>query len=103
MRLAALVAAFVAFSGWSLNIALGHGVLGFIDVAGREPWAAQMLVDLFISLFVAWSWLRDDARAKGIPAVPYFVATLALGSIGLLAYLIHREWVSRGARVPASP
>lgn len=102
MRLLILIAIFLAFSAWSLTIAIGHGALGFLEVAGREPWAGQMLVDLGISLFVAWSWLRHDAKAKGIPAWPYIVGTITLGSIGLLAYLIHREWVSRTARLAAT-
>lgn len=100
MRLAVLVVLFVAFTGWSLSVVVGSGPVGFISLAGREPWAAQMLVDLSIALFVAWSWLRHDAKARGIPAWPYVIATLAVGSIGVLAYLIHRELVGRRSAVP---
>jgi uncharacterized membrane protein YtjA (UPF0391 family) len=99
MRLFVLISLFLGFSAWSLTIAISHGPLGFLEVAGREPWAGQMLVDLGIALFVAWSWLRHDAKAKGIPAWPYIVGTVTLGSIGVLAYLVHREWVSRAARL----
>lgn len=98
MRLAVLVVAFLAFTGWSLSVAMGSGPLGFVTLAGREPWAAQMLVDLSLALFVAWSWLRHDAKAHGIAAWPYLVATLALGSIAVLAYLIHRELKGTSAR-----
>ncbi|MBL8940835.1 MAG: hypothetical protein JNM69_40200 [Archangium sp.] len=91
MRLAVLVVVFLAFTGWSMSVVIGSGPIGFISLAGREPWAAQMLVDLSIALFVAWSWLRHDAKAHGIAAWPYIVGTLAVGSIAVLAYLIHRE------------
>lgn len=95
MRLAVLVVLFLAFTGWTLSVVASSGPIGFIPLLGREPWAAQMFVDLFIALFVAWSWLRHDAKARGIPAVPYFIGTLAFGSIAVLAYLIHRELKGR--------
>lgn len=98
MRLAVLVVIFLAFTGWSLSVVIGSGPIGFVSLAGREPWAAQMLVDLSIALFVAWSWLRHDAKAHGIPAVPYIIGTITLGSIGVLAYLIHRELKGSVAR-----
>lgn len=101
MRLIILVVVFIAFTIWSTTIAYSHGLLGFVTLAAREPWAAQMLVDLFLSFFVAWSWLRHDARERGIAAWPYIVGTLLLGSIATLAYLIHRELVGRRTAVTA--
>jgi hypothetical protein len=100
MRLTVLVVLFLAFTGWTLSVVASSGPIGFIPLLGREPWAAQMFVDLFIALFVAWSWLRHDAKARGIPAVPYFIGTLAFGSIAVLAYLIHRELVGRRSPHP---
>lgn len=102
MRLIVLLAVFAAFTLWSLTVAIGHGPVGFITVALERPWAMQMLVDLGIALFVAWSWLRDDAKTRGIPAWPYIAATVTLGSIGVLAYLIHRELAKPRAVVPAT-
>ncbi len=93
MRLVSLIVLFVVFTGWSLSVVASQGFTGFLTLSAREPWAAQMLVDLTISLLVAWSWLRPDARARGINPWPYLLATLPLGSIAVLAYLIHREWV----------
>ncbi|MBE2252320.1 MAG: hypothetical protein IAE78_22490 [Myxococcus sp.] len=101
MRLAVLVVVFLAFTLWSSTIALAHGPIGFLTLAAREPWAAQMLVDLFLAFFVAWTWLRHDAKARQIAAWPYIVATATLGSIGVLAYLIHRELVGRRAAAKA--
>lgn len=102
MRLALVVAVFVAFTSWSLTVVFSSGLLGFITLAGQEPWAAQMLVDLAISLTVAWLWLGNDAKSRGISPWPYIVATAALGSIGVLAYLIHRELVGRVSRLERS-
>lgn len=95
MRLIVLVVVFVTFTVWSSTIAFSHGLLGFLTLAAKEPWAAQMLTDLGIALFVAWTWLRHEAKARGIPAWPYQVATVLLGSIGVLAFLIHREVAKR--------
>ncbi len=103
MRLPVLIALFVGFTAWSLTVALADGPLGFLTLALREKWAAQMLLDLCISLFVAWTWLRVDAKQRGITAWPYQLATLALGSIGVLAYLIHRELRGAPARRTVLP
>jgi hypothetical protein len=32
--------------------------------------------------------MRADARKRGVNALPYQLATIALGSIGVLAYLV---------------
>jgi hypothetical protein len=82
-----ILAAFGAFSLW---VIYGHGYTGFLALAGREPWALQMLLDLVLALSFALGWLRADARRRGIAAWPYFVATLFLGSIGVLAYVVRR-------------
>ena len=101
MRLLILVGLFLGFTIWSTTVAVAHGPFCFLTVSLAHPWAMQMLLDLSIALFVAWSWLRHDAKARGIPAWPYMLCTLALGSIAVLAYLIHRELA--GKRLVASP
>ena len=86
--LAAIVlAGFGAFSIW---VVATQGYLGFLGLAGREPWGLQMLLDLVIALTVAFGWLRSDARRRGIAAWPFAIATIALGSIGILAYCVRR-------------
>jgi len=84
---AVLLAAFGAFSLW---VVYGHGYTGFLALAGREPWALQMLLDLVIACSFALGWMWTDARRRGIAAWPYLVVTLFLGSIGLLAYTVRR-------------
>jgi hypothetical protein len=84
---AILLAGFGAFSIW---VVATRGYTGFLELAGRERWALQMLLDLVIALSFAFSWVRRDARARGIAVWPYAIATVLLGSIGILAYCIRR-------------
>jgi hypothetical protein len=87
--IAALVvlAAFTVFSLW---VVAGHGYFGFLSLARDEPWGLQMLLDLVIACSFGIGWMRADARRHGIATWPYVVATIALGSIGLLAYVVRR-------------
>ncbi|HMG53979.1 MAG TPA: hypothetical protein VK601_10860 [Kofleriaceae bacterium] len=82
-----VLAGFGAFSTW---VVVTHGYTGFLALAGREPWALQMLLDLVIALSVAIGWMRGDSRRRGIALWPYVIATLVLGSVGVLAYLVRR-------------
>lgn len=86
----------IVFTAWSLWLVAGESPVGFLTLSWREPWAAQMLTDLAVACFLVSIWMVRDARARGIPAAPYLLATLLLGSIGPLAYLVHR-----GVRVRA--
>lgn len=91
MRLAGLTLVFLVFTTWSFTIVFGEGFGALSDMIWREPWGKQVFLDLVISLTIAWTWLVPDARERKIPAVPYIIGTLALGSIAVLAYLVHRE------------
>lgn len=96
-RIVAVIAGaiLVAFTAYSLWVIDGYGYTGFLELAGREPWALQMLLDLVMALFVALGWLRADARKRGIAAWPYVVIAVFLGSIGLLLYLVRRAIPTR--------
>ena len=91
MRLIGLVVLFFAFTAYSLFVTATEGYWGFATLALRERWGMQVLLDLAIAISVAWAWLWPDAKRRGISPWPYLVATLPLGSIAVLAYLIHRE------------
>jgi len=84
---AVLLAGFGAFSMW---VVVTRGYTGFVELAGRERWALQMLIDLVIGLSFAVGWMRGDARRRGIAIWPYVIATVALGSLGVLAYCVRR-------------
>lgn len=80
----------LGFVGWSMWLVAGDSYFGFLRLAWREPWAAQLLTDLVIACVLVTSWMIRDARERGLPAAPYVAITLFLGSIGPLAYLVHR-------------
>jgi hypothetical protein len=82
--------ALLAFVGWSIWLVGGDSYFGFLYLARDEPWAAQMLTDLAVACFLVSSWMIRDARIHRLPVAPYLIATLFLGSIGPLAYLVHR-------------
>jgi hypothetical protein len=59
-------------------------------------------LDLTIALSLVLAWMWRDARERGATFWPYALATLALGSVGPLAYLIRREGARRRAERPAA-
>ena len=80
----------VGFGAFSIWVVATRGYTGFLDVAGRERWGLQMLLDLTIALSVAIGWMRGDGRKRHIAIWPYVIATVLLGSIGVLAYCVRR-------------
>jgi len=99
-RLVILLAVLFAFSAWTLAIVADRGYTGFLALAAAEPWAAQMLVDLVIALALFLGWMFRDAREHAIPPWPYAALVLTTGSIGALAYLVHRTLRSAEAPLP---
>jgi hypothetical protein len=94
-RVAILLLVAIAFTAYTGIIVADQGYLGFLTVARREPWAMQMLLDLTIVLVLFLFWAYGDARQRGLPYWPFAVATVALGSIGALGYLIARSIKTR--------
>lgn len=90
------------FAVFSTIVAADHGVVGFIPLSLREPWAMQMLLDLAISMVLIGTWIRRDARQHGIPALPYLVL-LPLGSLAVLSYFVHRGLRGAPRAVGADP
>jgi hypothetical protein len=93
-RLVALVVVFLAFSLYTVEVVLTQGFAPLTELCLSFGWGSQMMVDLVIGLlaFTAFAW--PDAKRRGISFAPYLLATILLGSIGVLAYLIHRELVA---------
>lgn len=100
LRLFSLIAVFAAFTIYTAFVVADHGYTGFIELAMAEAWGAQMFIDLCIALVLFAIWMFPDARERGIPAWPYFVAIVTTGSIGALAYLIHRNVKERSVAAP---
>lgn len=95
-RLVLLVVVLAAFTVYTLSVVAGHGYTGFLELAAAEPWGGQMFVDLVIALVLFLVWMLRDAREQGITPWIYVLLVLTAGSIGALAYLVHRT--ARGAR-----
>ncbi|MDP2340835.1 MAG: DUF2834 domain-containing protein [Deltaproteobacteria bacterium] len=91
MRLPILIVVFLVFTIWSTTIGIEHGPVGFLTMAAKGGWELQVFLDLVIALSLFSIWLKRDARALGIASWPWMLATLTLGSVGALAYLIYRE------------
>jgi hypothetical protein len=90
LRLFSVIAVFAAFTIYTTMVVLDHGYTGFIELAMTGGWGAQVFIDLCIALILFAIWMIPDARERGIPAWPYFLAILTTGSVGALAYLVHR-------------
>jgi len=83
----AVLVPFTAFSFW---VIAQSGVAGLFSVL-REPWGAQVFLDLAIAITVASTVVARDARDGGLRAWPWYIAMVTLGSIGLLGYFVYRE------------
>jgi len=90
LRLFSVIAVFAAFSIYTAIVVVDHGYTGFVELALTGGWGAQVFIDLCIALTLFMLWMVPDARGRGIPAWPYVVAILTTGSVGALAYLVHR-------------
>lgn len=90
LRLFSLLALFAVFTAYTAVIVMNHGYTGFIELAEQGGWGAQVFIDLCIALTLFIVWMVRDARERGLPSLPYVLATLTTGSIGALAYLLHR-------------
>lgn len=101
-RLAILIAVLVAFTVYSLGVVAEEGYTGFLTLARSEPWAGQVLVDLVIALALFLVWMFRDARERELPAWPYALLVATLGSIGALAYLVHRTVREQRAPAPSA-
>ena len=87
IALAVVLADFVAFTAYAVA---QHGYVGLFMHQLANTAGLQVLVDLCIALTIVMAWMWQDARRHDINPLPYVLLTLGLGSIGPLAYLVHR-------------
>ncbi len=76
------------------------GYVGIFDYHRHSPAGWQVFADLVIALVLVLSWMVPEARKAGQNPWPWVVATLFLGSIGPLLYLVFRRSPG-GAESPA--
>lgn len=87
IALAVVLADFVAFTAYAVA---QHGYAGLFMYQLANAAGLQVLFDLCIALTIVMAWMWQDARRHDINPLPYVLMTLGLGSIGPLAYLVHR-------------
>jgi len=97
MRIALLSLALLVFVAVEIEAVAAFGYAGVFQAMASNAATRLAFLDLVISLGLVLIWMRQDASERTLPFLPYATITLALGSAGPLAYLIHREL--RGARV----
>ncbi len=96
----ALILVWLVFTAYTVVVMVGHGTIGFIHLAWREPWGMQMLLDLLIALSLFGGFVVKDAGERGLRAWPWLIAMMTLGSVGALPYLVYRRVAS--SEVPLS-
>ncbi|MDP3857898.1 MAG: DUF2834 domain-containing protein [Stagnimonas sp.] len=90
-----LLLPFTAYSVWVLETV---GYIGLLK-AHMHPAGIQVFTDLVLMGLLVMVWMWRDARASGRTVWPYLLATLTLGSIGALSYLL---LAPQSAKVAAS-
>src|SRR5262245_21095126 len=91
MKTLVLAIVLAAFSALNVYAVETYGYVGFFEAVFSSTAALVVLTDLVISLTLVMLWMVGDARERQLPLWPYLALTLALGSVGVLSYLIHRE------------
>ena len=81
----------VGFSALTAEVVIADGYTGWIQIALQNRSAGLLLVDLSISLMLVITWMIRDARERNAVVWPFALLTLALGSVGPLAYLVLRS------------
>jgi len=97
-RLILLLVVIVGFGVLSALAVLDVGYFGIIEPHFRSWGGAQVFFDLVILAILACIWMGNDARERGLPAWPFILVTLVLGSFGPLLYLVARELRSTAGR-----
>lgn len=94
-RLVVLLTVIGLFGVLTALALLEVGYVGLFTLA-LQTWAGtQVFVDLVIVALLGCLWMLDDGRARGINPWPFVVATVFLGSFGILGYLVVREMRSQ--------
>jgi hypothetical protein len=87
----------IGFSALTVHAIATYGYIGYFQVLFSNLASIHLSVDIFIALTLVFVWMSVDARERGLPFWRYAAAGLFFGSVGPLAYLIHREVRARRA------
>jgi hypothetical protein len=81
---ALLAALFAAFSARAM---VTGGAFGFWKEHSRNAWGNQIWLDLLLAVGVSWFLIVPQAKALGMRVMPWLLAIICSGCIGLLAML----------------
>lgn len=81
---AALSAAFLVFSLYAMA---AEGPTAVWAEHTRNAWGNQIWLDLLLAVGIAWTVIVPQAQSVGMRPLPWLVAVLLTGCIGLLAML----------------
>ncbi len=90
-RLVLLISVIVAFGILSALALMDVGYFGILEPHFKSYGEGQVLADLVIMCLMGCVWMTYDSRASGLPAWPFVIITIFLGSFGPLFYLLLRE------------
>lgn len=96
MQRALLVLTLLLFGALSAVALWQHGYWGIIAPHFQSFGGGQVLADLVIALTLVMVWMWHDARAAGHNPWPWIVATLVVGSLSPLLYLLIRKPAGKG-------
>jgi hypothetical protein len=94
-KIALSVAAFIAFTGYTVIVAVNHDVFEYLTAQTQGGVSLQVFLDLVVAVACFWIVAVPDARARGIKVWPYLVLSPIIGSIALLGYFVHRSLQQR--------
>ncbi len=91
-----LILTLLLFGALSAVALWQHGYWGIIAPHFQSFGGGQVLADLVIALTLVMVWMWHDARAAGRNPWPWIVATLVVGSLSPLLYLLTRKPAGKG-------
>ena len=80
---------FVAFSLW---VVADVGYFGLLQQAVSTNVGQQVSIDLVLACTMVLVFVHRDAKQRGVAFWPWVLLTVALGSIGPLAYFAYTGW-----------
>lgn len=93
---------FLAFGAYSTYVVVDVGYFGILRSHLSNAGGIQVLCDLTISLILVCIWIGQDARRHGRNPWPFVLATVFLGSIGPLLYLLLRRRDGKAGSISAA-
>ena len=91
-----LILTLLLFGALSAVALWQHGYWGIIAPHFQSVGGGQVLADLVIALTLVMVWMWHDAKAAGRNPWPWIAATLVVGSLSPLLYLLTRKPAGTG-------